>query len=276
MYNLKRNNEYDSAIRKSRIIEEFYELFQYRDLIFIMIMNNIKRRYKRSTIGVIWTLLNPLITMGVLTVAFSTIFRFSLPDYPIYLLSGLLFWNFFSQATSDAMNALVWGASLIKRVYIPKTIFTLSVIGTGIINLFLSIIPLIIIMLLFGHSFKISLLFLPISIVIIAIFILGTSLFFSTIAVFFIDVLFMYQALISAWFYLTPIIYPKEIIPSHFLWFLYFNPLYYLLELFRLPIYDGIIPGIDIIFYSILSTLIALIAGWWVFAKKVEEIAYRI
>src|SRR6266849_6535181 len=121
--------EYDSAAPRLSPLAELAELIRCRDLLRMMVANIIKTRYKRSALGVVWTLLNPLLNMAVLTLAFSTLFRFSLPHYPVYVLSGLIFWNFFTQTTLYAMNTLVWGGGLLKRVYIPRTIFSVAAVG---------------------------------------------------------------------------------------------------------------------------------------------------
>src|SRR5260221_2671662 len=139
--------EYDSAARGWSPLTELVELVRYRDLVLMMVANMVKTRYKRSALGVVWTLLNPLLNMAVLTVAFSALFSSSLVHYPVYVLTGLVFWNFFSQTTLFAMNALVWGGGLLKRVYIPRTIFAVSAVGNGLVNLGLSLIPLVLIML---------------------------------------------------------------------------------------------------------------------------------
>jgi ABC-type polysaccharide/polyol phosphate export permease len=268
--------EYDSATRRPPLIGELIELFHYRDLLRMMIANIIKTRYKRSTLGVLWTLLNPLLNMAVLTVAFSALFQFSLVHYPVYVLLGLIFWNFFSQTTLYAMNALVWGSGLIKRVYIPRTLFSVASIGNGLVNLGLSLIPLVIIMLILGHPLYVTWWVLPLAVLLEAMFALGVALFLSTVAVYFADVVDMYQVFIQAMFFLTPIMYPKEIFPARLGWLLSMNPLYNLLELFRAPIYLGLLPGIHTIEAAVLSAMVALLIGWWTFTRKADEFAYRI
>ncbi len=267
---------YDSANRPAPVLAELLELLRYRDLLRLMVVRNITTRYKRSVLGVVWTLLNPLLTMAVLTVAFSSLFRFQLKNYSIYLLSGLLFWAFFSQATMSAMSSLVWGGQLLKRIYIPRTIFSVSAIGTALVNLLLSLVPLALIMLVLRHPFRPVLLFLPVSILLLAMFALGVALFMSTMAAYFSDVVDMYQVFLSIWFYVTPIIYPKEILPAKVAWYLNLNPLYHLLELFRAPIYAGAIPGPHTLLAAAASALVALLVGWWVFTRKAEEFGYRI
>jgi ABC-type polysaccharide/polyol phosphate export permease len=268
--------EYDSGQHRSPILTEIREILNYRSLLRQYISFGIKTRYKRSALGVVWTLLNPLLNMAVLSLAFSTLFRFSLKNYAIYLLAGLLFWNFFSQTTTTAMDRLIWNGSILKRIYLPRTIFSMAEVGTGLVNLFLAMIPLAVIMLVMGHPFRPALLFLPVSILIIAMFTLGLALLFSTLALFFVDVSEMYKILLTAWFYLTPIIYPLEIIPEKYLWYFKLNPINYLIELFRGPIYLGSMPETNTLLISLALAIISLFLGLWVFARKVDEFAYRI
>jgi ABC-type polysaccharide/polyol phosphate export permease len=268
--------EYDSDRRPSPLLGELLELVRYRDLVRLMVGNIIRTRYKRSALGVVWTLLNPLLNMTVLTIAFSSFFRASLENYPVYVLSGLIFWSFYTQTTTFAMNSLVWGGSLLKRIYLPRSIFAVAAVSNGLINLGLSLIPLILIMLVLGHPFHPTWWLLPLAVLLLAMFSLGAALFFSILAVFFTDVLDMYQVALQALFFLTPIMYPKDILPPHLVWYLDLNPLYNLLELFRAPLYAGVIPGPSTILAAVASAVVALLAGWWAFTRRADELAYRL
>ena len=126
-----KSTEYDSDYKGWLFFRELSELLRYRDLLHLLVFNNIKTRYKRSMLGVLWTLLNPILTMTVLVIAFSNLFRFSLPDYPVYLLTGLVIWNFFSQITTSAINAITMGGSLLRRIYLPRTVFSVAAVGCG-------------------------------------------------------------------------------------------------------------------------------------------------
>ena len=269
-----KNTEYDSDYKGWLIFRELSELLRYRDLLQLLVFNNIKTRYKRSMLGFFWTLLNPLMTMTVLVIAFSNLFRFSVPNYPVYLLSGLLIWNFFSLVTTTASNAIVWGGSLIKRIYLPRTVFAVSSVGSELINLSLSLIPLLLIMIFLGHPLHLTLLYLPVAILCTAMFALGIGLLISTLAVFFADTIHFYQIMLMAWFYLTPVIYPKDILPSHTLGYLKLNPMFYLIQLFRQPIYDGQIPDWNILIISLAWSLGSLLLGWWIFSRKADRFAY--
>ena len=267
---------YDSAQRQLPVIAEIKELYQYRDLLFQMIARNIKTRYKRSVLGILWTLLNPLLMMVVLTFVFSHVFRFQAVNYPVYALCGLVLWNFFAQTTTGAMSELLWGGSLMQRIYLPRGIFAACALGTGLVNLLLSLIPLVLLMVVTGAPLRPAILFLPVPLVLTALFALGVALFLSTLAIYFSDVVEMYQIVLTAWMYLTPIIYPKEVIPPAYQWALRLNPFYHLLELFRAPLHAGVLAGPKTLGAAALASLLTLAFGWWFFARKADEFAYRV
>ena len=268
--------EYNSASLKPPFIREFLELWQYRDLLRLLVTNSIKTRYKRSSLGILWTLLNPLLNTLVLSIAFQAIMRFDVENYTVYLLVGLLVWTFFAQTTMHSMNTLIWGSNLLKRIYVPRTIFAVSVVGNGLINYLLSLIPLAIIMLFMRQPFTPALLLLPLAILLMAMFTLGVALFVSTLAVFFVDVVDIYGVLMSALFYLTPIIYPISLIPPRFLPLINLNPMTTLINLFRSLIYYGELPAMSVILTAVGLAVVSLGVGWWVFTKRVDEFAYRI
>ena len=232
---------YDSAIHKIPALEEIQEIRRYKYLILQLTRRDILARYKRSFLGVAWTMLNPLGMMIILSIVFSQLFS-SVKSYPAYILSGLIAWNFFAQGTNAAMTGLVWGGTLIHRIYIPRTAFGVSAIGTALVNLVLSIFPLVLVMLITRSAIHPSIFFLPVSIILLACFSLGIGLILSTMAVYFPDVAEMYQIILLAWFYLTPIIYPEEILPVNLHWIFYVNPMYYLVNIFRIPLLEAGFP----------------------------------
>ncbi|GLI32628.1 ABC transporter permease [Desulforhabdus amnigena] len=276
---ISRKNEpyyYDSAKRQIPMLEEFLELFRYRELLAQFVARNIKIRYKRSVLGVAWTMLNPLFMMVIMTLVFSKLFRFTLDYYPVYVLTGFIFWNFFSQTTTLAMNELVWGGNLLTRIYMPRAIFGVTALGTGLVNIFLALVPLLLIMLVTGAPLRPALFFLPVSILLLAMFTLGVGLFLSMLAVYFVDILEIYQVVLLALMYLSPVIYPIQIIPEGYVWVFKMNPIYYLLEVFRSPIYYGCLPDFHSLLFAMLISLGALLFGWWSFARKADDFAYRI
>jgi ABC-type polysaccharide/polyol phosphate export permease len=266
---------YDSAHRGPLALEELRGVIRYRELIGQLIKRDIISRYKRSVLGVAWTMLNPLGTMLILTLVFSNLFH-SVAGYPIYILSGLIGWNFFAQTSSAALNQNVWGGTLLHRIYVPRTAFTLSSLGTGIVNFLLTLIPLTLIMLIIQYPLHASFLFVPISLLILAIFSLGLGLLFSTIAIYFPDIVEMYGVALTAWMYITPIIYPEAIITGPLKLFLFtLNPMYYFIRLIRLPIYDGIVPSFSTIGIALAISLVTFLVGWCVFTRKANDLTYR-
>ncbi len=267
---------YDSARSRSRAIEELVEAWRYRNLIVQLVRRDVLTRYKRSVLGVAWTMLNPLGMMLVLTIAFSQLFG-GVRAYPAYVLSGLVAWNYFAQVTAAAMNQMVWGGMLLNKIYIPRTVFVLSSIGTGLVNLVLSIVPLIVVMLITGVPLRWSMLFIPVPMLLLSLFALGISLMLSTWAVYFPDVAEMYQIVLTAWMYLTPIIYPEDIVPEAYRYMVFgLNPMYHLVSIFRKPLYEGMLPASEEVGWAFLATFFVAALGWWIFTRKSDEFAYRI
>jgi ABC-type polysaccharide/polyol phosphate export permease len=233
-------------------------------------------RYKRSVLCFLWKMLNPFLTMIVMTIVFSLILRIDLEHYAVYFLSGLLLWNFFAQSTTTAIHNLLWAGGLVNKIYIPKPIFVVSALIVGLVNLVFALVPLALIMLLSQHRFSPALFFLPISMVLAFVFALGVGLFITTLAVFFVDVVDIYQVALTILMYLSPIIYPVSLVPERYLLFVHLNPMYYFVELFRQPIYEGALPEAGLVWRAALLALSALLAGWWFFTKKADEFAYRV
>jgi ABC-type polysaccharide/polyol phosphate export permease len=269
-------SEYDSSRRGMPFTDELVEAWRYRDLILQFIARDIRTRYKRSVLGIVWTMLNPLLMMIVLTIVFSNLFRFDLPYYPVYLLSALVLWTFVSQTTTAAMDHLLWAGPLLSKIYVPKTVFALAAVGEGLVNLVLSLVPLAVIMLIVGIPFQWTVAVLPIPIAFAAMFALGLGLLLSTLAVYFRDVVPMYQVLLSAWYFLTPIIYPRSIVPESYWWIFSVNPVYHLVEAFRLPIYLGAVGGWRTYVGAGVAATVMFILGWWAFTRKSDEIGYRV
>jgi ABC-2 type transport system permease protein len=273
---LQTTNVYDSSRRRIPLLDEFRQLFTYRNLIAQLISSSIKTRYKRSALGVVWTLLNPLLMMIILTVVFSQFFKFQIQNYAVYVLSGLIMWNFFSNSTTSAMQNIIINGSLVNRIYMPKSVFAVSAIGTGLVNLLLSLIPLFLILLVMHVPITPALLVMPFSILLLVLFALGVGLILQTAAVYFADMLPVYEVILSIWFYATPIIYPRSMIPPELARLFQLNPLYHLVRVFRAPLYEGIVPGANIWAVAIFFAVTTFFIGGLIFTAKSNEYAYRI
>ena len=267
---------YDSARRPPPALEELIALWAYRDLVVQLVRRDLVARYKRSVLGVLWTLLNPLGTMVILVVVFSRAFAAD-RTYPAYVLAGLLGWSFFAQTTLGAGRHLAAGGHLIRRIYLPRTVFAVAAIGTGLLNLLLSLIPLLGIMLITGVPIRPTIFFLPVSIVILAAFALGVGLVLSALAVDFTDAVELYGVLLPALLYLTPIIYPKEILPTAVRpWLVEANPLNHLVALFRVPLCEGRFPDGVSCLVAGGTAAAALLIGWFLFTARADGLASRL
>ena len=265
---------YDSQKRKSPALEELVDIIKYRDLIYQLVRRDIVARYKRSMLGIAWTMLQPLGMMVVMTIVFSQLFG-RVDGYSAYLLSGLMAWIFFSQTTTAAIDHSVWGGTLVRRIYIPHTAFSVASVGTGVVNFILSLIPLFFILLISNRPITWAFLFIPIPILLLTMFTLGVGLLLSSLAVRFPDISEMYRILLQAWMYLTPIIYPSYILPEQVRpWLLYLNPMYYFILLFRVPIYDGVMPAVPLILAATGFACVSLVVGWIYFSYQADKFAY--
>ncbi|MGH7307125.1 MAG: ABC transporter permease [Candidatus Rokuibacteriota bacterium] len=267
---------YDSAERRPPAVEELVELWRYRDLVVQLVRRDIVARYKRSLLGVAWTMLNPLATTLVLAVVFSQVFG-TRTAYAAYLLCGLVAWNFFAQSTLSAMRQLVWGAGLLHKIYVPRTVFAVTAVLTGLVNLGLALVPLFLVIVFSGLRPWPAVLFLPVAVLLLAAFALGIGLLLSTLAAHFADVGELYELLLPMLLYLTPIIYPEDILPQWARgWLVEINPFYRLIVLFRGPLYEGVWPEPAAVLAGALCAAGALALGWFVFANRADEFPYRV
>jgi len=266
---------YDSTKRGVAALEELREIINYRNLLFQMVRRDVVTRYKRSILGIAWTMLNPLMTTVILAIVFSQVFGAE-EEYAVYVLSGLMPWTFFSQTTSASIVGLLWGGSLIHRIFMPRTVFAVSAIGTGLVNFLLSLVPLLVLIMITGVNLTWSVFLTPIAILFLAMFSLGVGLFLSSVAIRFADIADMYQIILTAWFYLSPIIYKEEYIPEQFTWIVKLNPMYYLINFFRAFVYDGRFPTIEEYLITGGIASISLLFGWIFFSQRADEFAYRI
>ena len=268
---------YDSAQQRSTALEEIRAIFQYRYLVVQFVRRDLLTRYKRSVLGVAWTMLNPLGTMIILTIVFSRVFGANKEGYAAYVLSGLVAWNFFAQTTNAAIVHLVWGGSLLRRIYMPRTAFAVSATGTGLVNLVLSLVPLLLVMLATGVPIRPTVFLIPVPMLFLAMFALGLGLLISTVAIYFADIAEMYQIVLTAWMYLSPVIYSYEILPEPYRsWIMRLNPMYYLLTSFRAPVYSGQVPDWSEVLIAGGISFVTLLVGWLVFTGKADEFAYRV
>jgi ABC-type polysaccharide/polyol phosphate export permease len=219
-------------------------------------------------------MLNPLLLMIVYTVVFSTIMKAPQRNFAIFLLSGLLPWLFFSIAVLQGLHSILANQDLIRKVRLPQAVFPLSVVGSNLVNFALSLVPLLLLMAAVRQPFTPALLFLPIATLVLTVFTSGITLLLATFTVFFRDVRHLAEVALQMLMYLSPVFYDLQVLGQHDSWwfrafrlFLRFNPLWYLLELVRDPVYYGQLPPLKVTAIAAGSALIALFAGFAVFQR---------
>lgn len=267
---------YDSSRRPHPFVEEAIELYRYRDLVRLWSIRNITLRYKRSVLGVLWTLIEPLMLMVILSVVFSTIFRFAIVNYPIYILSGLITFDFFNRSTQQIVDEIITSQNLSQRIYLPRSALAFASIIGNLTNWLLALLPLTAIMLVLQHPFSWALISVPLAMLLTSIFALGVGLLVATLGAFFHDIKLIYVVLLSAWFYATPIIYPLEIVPEQFVTLFQLNPLFHLVTLFRTPVFSGEIAPASAWLAGCSLSLGAGALGWWVFTHWSSAFDYRV
>lgn len=267
--------DYDSARRQSPMVRELAELWRYRDLAGQLALRNIKVRYQNSLLGLGWTVLSPLLTTAVLSIVFMTLFRQVEPHYPAYLLSGLLLWNFFVQTTSIMAAETVGGSDLWTRIYTPRTVYALATLVTGLVHLLMALVPLVALILLLGIPIGMSSLSALVPLLFVTLFALGVGLLLAVCASRFRDVIDLYQVASGAWLYLTPVIYPRSIVPDAYQWLLALNPMTWFIESFRLPLLQGTVAPPVTLGLSGGVALATAALGWWAFSRMTDGVAIR-
>lgn len=250
------------------------EVKRYRELLWNLVGRDLKVRYKRSVLGLFWTFLQPVLMTLVLTIVFSSAFRTTVRDMPLYILSGIVLWNFLAQTTTQSMSVLPLNGALMKRVALPRSVFIVSTLVASLINFLFSLIPILVLLLMTSHPITPALLFLPIPILLTSLFALGVSLLLAPLALFFDDIHHFYQVLLTMWFFLTPVVYFIETIPAEYQFLIRMNPMTWLLELFRAPIYYSTLPDLTTLLLGIGVAGMTLVVGWWSFARVSGRLVY--
>ena len=248
------------AFNKGYVKEKMEGFRRFTPLLRELVVRDIKVRYRHSALGLVWTVLNPLLMMVVITIVFSTLFKQNIPNFP-----------FNSESTTTALNSIISNASLIKKVYIPKYLFPLSNVLSGLVNLGFSLIAMFIVMLITDAPFHATLLLLPIPIFYTFLFSVGLGILLSAVTVFFRDIAHFYSVFILAWTYFTPIFYPVEILPDAVMKLMQINPMYHLVTYMRSIVLYGVFPSLKENLLCLCLGLLMLALGLFVFYKKQDK-----
>ncbi len=241
---------------------------KFKPLLTELVERDIKIKYRKSVLGVLWTLLNPLLMMCILAIVFSNLFKFDIENYPVYILSGQVIYNFYSESTTSAMSAIINNASLLKKVYIPKYMFVLSRILSSIINMLASHCALLIVMIVMGSEMHWTMILFPIPVAILVVFCLGVGLILATLTVKFRDIMHLYGVFTTGLMYLTPVIYAMSLLPSWLYKIVMINPITNYLMMYRDVMINGCCFSLSAFLIGLAEAIIALILGLVLFARK--------
>lgn len=262
---------YDSDRVRRPLIGELTNLWEHRRLMRVLVVRDLTFRYKRSFIGVWWTLLNPLLFAAVMWVVFSQLFRFDIPEgvpYIVYLLSGLITVLFFTQGALAAGGAIVHSAGILTKVYVPAECFAVSAAIAALLNFAVNLIPLLAVQLALGVGIPWTVVLVPLPAFFMLLFVVGVGLLVAAAAVFFYDILEIISVLFQLLAYLTPSFYPVSIVPSDLRVFVELNPLYSFLTVFRHLLYRGDMPPGQFVLGMIISSTVAMLLGLYAFSRS--------
>lgn len=247
--------------------QAWQHLLQYKPLLKELVSRDLKVKYRRSFLGYVWSLLNPLLMMTVMTVVFSYMFRFDIPNYPLYLITGQTLWTFFNESTNMSMYSVLQNGSLIKKVYIPKFIFPISRVLSSFVTMSFSLVAIVIVMLFTKAPFYWTILLFPIPLLFLLLFSMGIGMVLSALSVYFRDITHLYGVLTLAWMYLTPIFYPVNALPEEIVPIVQSNPMYTYITFFRELVLYGTVPETAMWLRCAGASVIAMVLGMAVFRK---------
>ena len=258
------------------LIAQCKELKENRTVLFHLIRQQLILRYRRTILGYVWTLLNPLLMMSVTAVVFATLFKQDLKTYTVFLFAGMIPWNCFNAIVTQSGSAFLQHESLIKKIYLPKIIFPLSISLGALVDSVLSFFALFLIITLIGGKFSLSLFFIPLAYFLLFIFSFGVALLVSIATVFFRDLQHIILIAMQALFFLTPVMYKSEALAGKVAGLAALNPVVPFIDLFRVPLYTGILPNMTIIINATLFALGSVFLGLFCLLMREKKIIFRL
>ena len=251
-------------------------IFRYSFLLEQLVKRNFNTKYRQSVLGVLWSFLNPLMTMAVQYLVFSQLFRSDISHFPVYLLTGIILFSFFNECGTLGMDSIVLNGPLITKVAMPKLIYPLSRSISSFISLVISLVPLLGAMLLSGTPLTPALLLVPAAIVLLFLFSLGMSLILCTLNVFFRDTRFLWSVVSLLWTYATPIFYPISIIPAAWQPIFRLNPMFQFVDFLRTVILRGAWPSWGQWGACLLCAALPLALGLLVFRRNEHKFVFHL
>ncbi len=263
--------EFAPAPTSGPVVRAAGELWRFRGLLALLVERDLKVRYKRSVLGMFWTLLNPLLQMGVYTLVFSTILRIGVPGYPLFVLAGLLPWSLVSVGSLAASTSLLGNQPLIRKVAVPQAVYPLAAVGSKLVDATLSLPALALLAVAVGRPPSVAWAWLPLALLLAAAFTAGLALLFASLTVYFRDLRHLVEVLFQIWFYLTPVFYPPSFLEKLHLpalrAVLAANPAAPVVRLFQDAVYEGRSPSVAGLAFAAAASLGSLALGAAVFVR---------
>jgi ABC-2 type transport system permease protein len=258
------------------VVTYIHNFLAYKNLLKELVRRDVKTKYRRSVLGMLWSVLNPLGMMIIMSIVFSHVFRSNIENFPVYLMCGQVIFNFYNEASTVAMSSVLGNASLIKKVYVPKYLFPVSKVCSCFVNLVTSFIALVIVIVATGTKLSWTALLVFIPVIYVFVFSLGMGLMLSALVVTFRDLQHLYGILITAWMYMTPIFYPVDMLPEWVADLVRLNPLANFIEMFRDVILYNVVPSGILQAKCIVSCVVALGLGFWIFYKQQDTFILKV
>lgn len=252
------------SIKENRFI---YNFKKYRYFLLQLVNRDIKLKYRKSVLGIFWSLLEPLIFMIVITIIFSTVFQRAIPNFPVYYLTGYLIFAFFSSGTNAALRSIISKGTLLTTIYVPKYLFCLSAVLSNFVTFLISLIVLFAVMFATHVNFTIYIIFSSLPILALLFLTIGVGLILATLNVFFRDLQHLWGVFTKVLMWGLALFYPPEIIPESYRWILYYNPIYAIIACCRDSFLYGTLYNPLTLSFAIISGIMALIIGIIIFYK---------
>ncbi len=262
-------------ISKQSMISHFRELWHYRELLYFLIWRNIKIKYKQSLLGIAWALLQPLLSMGVMSFVFWHLAKMpseGIP-YPLFVLCGLVLWSCFSGSINSGTQSLIQNSSLITKVYFPRMLIPMATVGQYVVDFSIALILFFVVRAGYGISFSWNLLWAPFFIFLLLFLTLGVSLWTSAISVKYRDLPHTIPFMVQVWFWVSPVAYGIQVIPEHWRSYFYLNPLSMIMEGFRFACLSTSFSGAPKTFLCVGCIVVIFLSGVWFFEKTEREFA---
>lgn len=256
--------------------EFFSELYLARGVLWQLVRQQLILRYRRTVLGYLWTLINPLLMMSVMVLVFSSLFKADLKTFAVFLFAGMIPWNFFSSVVTQSGASFINNEGLIKKIYLPKIIFPLSIAIALLVDSLLSFVALFVIIFAIGGVMSSAILFLPIAFILLFVFAMGVGLVMAVATVFFRDLQYVMVIAMQGIFFLTPILYKTDAIAGKVAWLVMINPVVPFIDLFRYPLYFSHLPPWSTLMQAVSISFFFFAIGMIIFLRQEKNIVFRL